>query len=382
MRYYFDWAATAPPDPFQTAELENIPFGNPSARNFEGREARIALENARERCAHALGVSPDQLFFTSSGTESNALALYSALLRPRSGAVLYSTVEHASVRENCLILERLGVKTGRIGVEKDGRVTVLTLEKALEKHPDAGFAALMAVNNETGAIMDIPALAETLKKREGKPVHLHCDMVQAVGKIMVNFSDVDSASLSGHKIGAPRGIGLLFLKNPKKTEPLYRGGGQEKGIRPGTENTAGAIALAGCLERRALFAGAEHEKAKTRFAPLIDFFHSSEERLALIPEERADGLFSPYILQARIKGIPGEVLVRALDDEGFAVSTGSACSSAGLDRPVLTAMGADKDAQLEGIRISQGWATTEQAVDALITALKRIMRTFLPRQNS
>jgi cysteine desulfurase len=374
MRYYFDWAASAPADSFQIAD---IPFGNPSARHTEGREARNALEDARTRCARVLNVSPEQLFFTSGGTEANALMIHSLLLRPRSGAILCSAVEHPSARENCLILERLGKKTGRIGVEKDGRVTVSTLEKALEKHPDAGFAAIMAVNNETGAVMDIPALAEKLKKREGKQVHFHCDMVQAVGKVDIAFSAADSASLSGHKIGAPRGIGLLYLKNPQKTAPLYRGGEQENGVRPGTENVSAALALADSLERRALpsHVRAEYEKAQARFAPLIQFFQS-RERFALIPEERTNALFSPYILQARIKGIPGEVLVRVLDAEGFAVSTGSACSSASLDRPVLMAMGADKNAQLEGIRISQGWTTTPESVSALIEALNRVSRTM------
>jgi cysteine desulfurase len=380
-RHYFDWAATAPPDPLDI--IEKIPFGNPSSRHVEGRAARRILEDARERCARVLDVSAEQLYWTSGGTEANALALYSLLLRPRVNVVLFSAVEHPSVRENCFMLERLGGRIALIPVEPDGRVTAACLEKTLRKHPDAGFAAVMLVNNETGAMNNIEEISEYLQKRRiagAKPVHLHCDMVQALGKTggkALPFSRVDSASMSGHKIGAPRGIGLLYLKKPLET--IFKGGEQERGVRSGTENTGGAVALASCMERYAnvLAVCSEYEDARNRFARLIGFLRETG-RCALIPEDRgaADSRFSPYILQMRVKGLPGEVLVRALDDEGFAVSTGSACSSASNDRPVLAAMGAAKDAQLEGIRISQGHATAMDDIDALIETLKRVIQRY------
>jgi cysteine desulfurase len=380
-RHYFDWAATAPPDTLDI--IEKTPFGNPSSRHMEGRTARRMLEDARERCARILGVSAEQLYWTSGGTESNALVLYSLLLRPRVNTVLFSVVEHPSVRENCFMLERLGKRIASIPVEPDGRVTPASLEKTLEKHPDAGFAAVMAVNNETGAVNNIQEISEYLQQRRiagARPVHLHCDMVQALGKTggkALPLSWVDSASMSGHKIGAPRGIGLLYLKKPLET--ICKGGEQERGVRSGTENTGGAAALAFCMEHYAdePAACSEYGSARERFARLIGFLRENE-RCALIPEDRAveDGRFSPYILQMRVKGIPGEVLVRTLDDEGFAVSTGSACSSASNDRPVLAAMGAAKDARLEGIRISQGRSTAMDDVNALIEALTRMIRLF------
>ena len=378
-RRYFDWAATAIPDP-AAACAETAPFGNQSSRHAEGREARAALENARSRCAAVLRVKPEQLCFTSGGTEANAIVLHSVLRRPRPGAVLFSAVEHPSVRENCLMLERLGKSIGVIGVAGDGRVGEAGLEKALAKYADARLAAIMAVNNETGVIMDIAAISgflknlKNLKNREGPPVHLHCDMVQALGKTPLDLSLVDSAAMSAHKIGGPRGIGLLFLKKP--LDALASGGGQERGIRPGTENVAGALALAAVLERRAdpATVAAEYAHAEARFSRLIAGLRAFC-RCSTIPRDRADTdpRFSPYIVQTAFKGIPGEVMVRALDSAGFAVSTGSACSSASSERPVLAAMGAGADEQREGIRISQAWSTTEDDITALLEGIKGVM---------
>jgi cysteine desulfurase len=248
----------------------------------------------------------------------------------------------------------------------------------LEKHPDVRIAAIMAVQNEVGAINDIARLSRYLKKTENRSaVHLHCDMVQALGKIPLSIDDVDSASMSAHKIGGPRGIGLLYLRKP--LSPLYRGGGQECGIRPGTENTAGALAFAECLERycNKETVAVRYEEAEKRFARLIDFFKSMK-RCRLIPEDRAplDPRFSPFIVQVRFMGIPGEVSARILDDVGFAVSTGSACSSAKSERPVLLAMGEDAAARSEGIRVSQGWSTTDQDIEALISAIRQILERY------
>jgi cysteine desulfurase len=352
--------------------MEGI-FGNPSSPHREGRLAREALESARSRCAAVLGVKPECLYFTSGGSESNALVIHSLLRRERKTRVLYSAVEHPSVRENCLVLERLGFPSGVVGVEKDGRVTGKTLARALEKFPDARFAALMAVNNETGALMDIASLSALIRE---KPVHLHCDLVQAAGKVPLDISgwDPDSASLSAHKLGGPRGVGLLYLKKPLK--PLYTGGEQEGGVRPGTENTSGALAFAEALEKQARPEALEEgrTKAAERWKHLIEGLRKTP-RCVLIPEDREaeDSRFSPWILQVRFKDAPGEVMVRALDSEGFAVSTGSACSSSSPERPVLRAMGLDDAACLEGIRVSQGRSTTMEDIEALIRGVEKVL---------
>jgi cysteine desulfurase len=375
-RRYFDWAATAIPDsPYSS---NTPPFGNPSSRHLEGRSAREALEEARSRCAAVLGVSPKQLYFTSGGTESNAIPLHSLLLRKNAPALI-SSVEHPSVRENARVLERLGISLGRIAVERDGRVTPQTLEAALDKMPGARFAAIMAVNNETGSVMDMPSLARTLRNREGPRVHFHSDLVQALGKIPLDLVgwDLDSASFSAHKIGGPRGMGLLYLRKPQ--EVLGVGGGQEGGIRPGTENIAPALTLAEGLERRAASRAVQagHEAALKRWKALIAAL-GSLERCALIPGDRReeDERFSPWILQASFRGIPGEVMARSLDDAGFAVSTGSACSSRSRNRPVLAAMGMPEERSLEGIRISQGWSTSMEDLEALIRAIRKILEVL------
>ena len=160
-RTYLDWAATAVPD-YNTGEDQAI-YGNPSSLHAEGRLAREALESARARCALVLDVPVEKLYFTSGGTESNALVLHSLLRRPAKGRLLYSAVEHSSVRENCVVLGQLGLPSSVIGVGKDGRVSEGTFGKALEKHSDVRLVAVMGVNNETGAVMDIAALVSMLR---------------------------------------------------------------------------------------------------------------------------------------------------------------------------------------------------------------------------
>jgi len=374
-RHYFDWAAAAPP--VFSADNAACPFGNPSSPHVEGRAAREALENARARCAAVLGVAADTVYFTSGGTESNCIPLYSCLTRQNSGRLLASAGEHASITENMQTLERLGKPVGPIPIDSSGRVTEALLAKTLEKYRDARFAAIMAVNNEVGAVNDMAALRNVIRNRDGAPIHLHCDMVQAAGKLPLDIAgwDIDSGSISAHKLGGPRGVGLLYVRRP--LEALYSGGGQEKKIRPGTENVAGALALADCLESRAVpeKLNAEYAAASARWKHLLSAL-AQIDRCRLIPSEREtnNAGFSPYIAQVGFKGIPGEVMVRALDDMGFAVSTGSACSSASPERPVLAAMGVEDSLRLEGIRISQGWSTTGEEIELLLAAIKEALK--------
>ena len=382
-RYYFDWAATGIPD-FSIAKTvlqSEFPFANPSSMHSEGRAAKDALENARVRCAAALGVPPGTVYFTSGGTESNCIAVYSMLARQGKGRTLASEAEHSSISENVKNIERLGKPAGFIPVDSNGRVTPELLSETLKKYSDARFAAVMAVNNETGTVNDIAELVSVIRKNTEAAVHFHCDAVQAAGKIPVNLLawGVDSASVSAHKIGGPRGIGILYLKKP--LEALYLGGGQEKRIRAGTENVAGAVALAACLEKQAepeALAG-NYKKAFSRCKRLLEGLKKIE-RCSIIPNSRSPDSngcspgFSPYIVQAAFAGIPGEVMARTLDDMGFAVSTGAACSSATPQRPVLAAMGISGNALLEGIRISQGWTTEEADIDSLIAAINEVLK--------
>jgi len=374
-RYYFDWAASAPLTETDACCL----FGNPSSLHSEGRAAKQALEDARQRCAAVLNVPPETLYFTSGGTEANSIALFSSLIR--KGRVISSLAEHSSVREGMETLEKMGRPVGSIAVDPAGRVNAGNFRKALEKYGDVRFAFCMAVNNETGAITDIASLKNIIREFSRPPVHLHCDLVQAVGKIPVDISnwEIDSASLSAHKISGPRGIGLLYLRRPGGIEVFYKGGGQENGVRGGTENIHGALAFANCLEKYAVSGDngqpAIQAQAKARWKKLISSL-SAIGRCTIIPRERTadDDGFSPYILQAAFNDIPGEVMARALDDLGFAVSTGSACSSSSPERPVLVAMGVEEKLRIEGIRISQGWSTTDEEIDLLLDAITEVLK--------
>ncbi|TCW60886.1 cysteine desulfurase family protein [Treponema sp. J25] len=378
-RIYFDWAATAIPIQFDGPGA--YPWGNPSSLHEEGKKAREALEGARKTCARILGVPEHTLFFTSGGTESNALVIHSLLLRPGKPGILYGATEHPSVRENAEILRRLEHPVGTIPVASDGRVVAEALFASLEKFPRTRLVCLMGVNNETGAIHDIPRLVKELRayqaQRGGPPLHIHCDLVQTLGKIPFSLqeADIDSAAMSAHKLGGPRGIGLLYCR--KKIEGLLRGGEQEGGLRPGTENVWGALALAHCLEQRISPAvvGQEYQAAVHRMALLIQEL-SRIPGTTLIPADRApeDPRFSPYILQVAFPNLPGEVMVRALNDRGFAVSTGSACSASHQDRPILKAMGVPEELARRGIRISQGWTTTEEDIRALVAAIATIVQ--------
>jgi len=381
IRHYFDWAASAPFEDSIINQTNNSSlFGNPSSQHGEGKAAKLALEQARSRCAAVLNVPPETVFFTSGGTESNGIALFSNLVKKGQGRIISSSAEHSSVREGIETLEKMGKPTGRIAVDSEGRVTPDILAKTLAKYEGARFASCMSVNNETGTVTDIASLKDVIRKHSGAPVHLHCDLVQAVGKIPVDISgwEIDSASISAHKIGGPRGIGILYLRRPLSSEVFYSGGGQENGVRGGTENTQGALCLASCLERyaQAETVKTEYSRAKARWDKLITALEALE-RCTIIPRRRAAeeaGGFSPYILQAAFKDIPGEVMARALDDMGFAVSTGSACSSSSPERPVLLAMGVEEKLRIEGIRISQGYSTTDEEIDLLIEAIAEVLK--------
>jgi cysteine desulfurase len=378
---YLDWAATALPDRAILAEaLESSLelFGNPSSVHAPGKAARNAIEAARARIAHALAVKPDSIYFTSGGTESNHLPMLSLLQRPVRGSIAISAIEHPSVSEQARMLELAGWKTLIIPVTKEGFVTPEAVLSTIKD--DTAFVAVMAANNETGAIQPIGDIAKCLLSLPAgrKKPHFHVDAVQAAGKIPLELSlpGIDSASISAHKLGGPRGIGCLYLA--RRIESFIRGGGQESGIRPGTENLAGILALAGALERRAAPNGSVsvptgQDGARAAMERLIEGI-AQLGKVTVVPATRTarDGRFSPYVLQCTNARIPGEVLVRALSDRGVYISTGSACSAKKKGRPVLQAMHLSPDAQQNAFRVSIGNETTEADIDCLLSALADI----------
>ena len=390
---YFDWAATTPPDTAilqdslnRTAEY----FANPSSVHKAGLKAKELLGEARTRCEKALGVAADTLIFTSGGTESDHWPILSLLQRPRTksaqqqGNIIISAIEHPAIREMCESIKNLNYDIISVKPEKNG---IVDAEKMLEKvNEDTLLVCLMAVNNETGAVQPVYQVADGLIKQcQGKrKPKFHVDAVQAAGKIPLQLSHpgIDSAAISAHKLRGPRGIGLLYLA--KRQESFLRGGGQEGGLRAGTENVAGALALAACLEKYVISPNnsARYSAQLETTAQFVKDI-SALKGCKIIPEMRAGlsaeesaGLFSPWIVQASFDGIPGEVMVRALSEKGFSISTGSACSAKKLSRPILEAMGIKKDQASTAVRFSFGAETTAKDINALIQALTEIRALF------
>ena len=375
--HYFDWAATSPADEDILKEsLEETLecWGNPSSTHSVGKQARELFEAARTRAAKALGVKPDTIYFTSGGTESDQIPLLSVLAKPMKGTVLVSSIEHPAIREQSEALKNCGWNVVQIPADSDGRITPDTVTSLLTS--DTVLVCIMAVNNETGVIQPIYEIADAITKAcEGKRrPKFHVDCVQAAGKIELNlgYKGIDSAALSSHKICGPRGIGILYMKDA--IEPFLRGGGQEKGLRSGTENVFGAVAFSKCLERY-------YNKANPADAERTNSF---VEKLAvlpgctIVPPSRLEKkeMFSPYVVQAAFNNIPGNVMLRALDAKGFSISTGSACSAKKNKRPVLEAMHVDSKLRENAVRFSFGPHTTDKAVDDLLAAVAEVNSQF------
>ncbi len=375
--HYFDWAATSPADEDILKESLQETFecwGNPSSSHAVGKKARELFEGARARAAAALGVKPETIYFTSGGTESDQIPLLSVLSKPMKGKVLVSSIEHPAIREQAEALKNCGWQVLQIPADSDGVIQPQAVTELLDK--DTVLVCIMAVNNETGVIQPIYEIADAITKAcEGKRrPKLHVDCVQAAGKIKLNLSykGIDSAALSSHKICGPRGIGILYMK--EACEPFLRGGGQEKGLRSGTENVFGALAFSKCLERY-------YNKEKASDAERTNSFIeklSAMPGCTIVPPGRLEKkeLFSPYVVQAAFNNIPGNVMLRALDAKGFSISTGSACSAKKNKRPVLEAMHVDSKLRETAVRFSFGPHTTDKAIEELLTAVKEINNQF------
>ena len=375
--HYFDWAATSPADEDILKEsLEETLecWGNPSSTHTVGKQARELFETARTRAAKALGVKPETIYFTSGGTESDQIPLLSVLAKPMKGTVLVSSIEHPAIREQSEALKNCGWNVIQIPADSDGIITPEAVISLLTA--DTVLVCIMAVNNETGVIQPVYEIADAITKAcEGKRrPKFHVDCVQAAGKINLNLSykGIDSAALSSHKICGPRGIGILYMKDA--IEPFLRGGGQEKGIRSGTENVFGAVAFSKCLERYYNKANPADAERTNNFVEKL----SDLSGCTIVPPSRLEkkNLFSPYVVQAAFNNIPGNVMLRALDAKGFSISTGSACSAKKNKRPVLEAMHVDPKLRENAVRFSFGPHTTDQAVEELFTAVSEINAQF------
>jgi cysteine desulfurase len=317
--------------------------GNPSSAHAAGRSARRALEDAREQIAALLGAWPDELLFTSGATESNNLALLGLAGSP-PGHLISSALEHPSVVEPLRHLEAMGFTLTQLGVDAVGRIAPETLRAALT--PETRLVAIQLANHEVGTLQDIPALTATLP--EG--VAGHCDAVQAVGKVAVDFHRLEVATLAftGHKLHGPRGIGGLLVRRGHRVRPLLFGGHQQRGLRPGTEPVALVVGLATALRL------AVEQRASRRDAVLAlrqRFLDQLQEASPVLNGPAEGGV--PHTLNLSFPGLKADLLLMSLDLEGVACSTGSACSSGSLlPSPVLRAMGVEPARLTSALRFS------------------------------
>ncbi len=370
-RIYLDWNATAPlrPEAREAALAAFAAGGNPSSIHAEGREARRIRENSRDTVAGWLGVDREAVTFTSGGTESNVLAL-TALARARPGQPAFvSAAEHPSVLETARQLEKAGL-TGRLTllpVRPDG---VLDLEAAesLLKGSDGAFISVQAANNETGALHPVHELS-AVAKREGIP--LHVDATQVPGRVPVP-QDLWAARLvtfSGHKIGALPGTGILVDPERMPLSPVISGGPQERGRRAGTENLPGIASFAAAVEALKESGSLELDTLATLNRRFMDRLPSSGLRLTTGGAPRLPNTWSLRL------GVPAEPVLQALDLEGIAVSSGSACSSGSVEpSPVLLAMGFSPDEARSVLRVSAGRLTAETDLDRFFGTLERVLK--------
>ena len=363
---YLDHAATTPvrPEvlevmlPYLTAQV----FGNPSSSHRWGRAARAGLEQARREVAQATGAEPNQVIFTSGGTEADNLGVVGAALaaRDRGGAmcVAVCATEHKAILAAAHAVCHLGGRETLLPVDAGGRVELAALDAALADRP--AVVSIMWVNNEVGTVQPV---ADIAARCQAAGTSFHTDAVQAFGKLPVSLQHLPCTllTISGHKIGAPKGIGALIVRDRKAVEAIIHGGGQQYGIRPGTENVAGAVALG----RAALLAAQEQAEEAGRLGALRDSL--ADRLLAAVPDLTVNGALAeraPHVLNVSVAGADSEALLMHLDLAGVAASSGSACSTGSVEPShVLVAMGVPRDLALGAIRFSFGRESTAADVE-------------------
>jgi len=368
MIHYLDNAATTPVRPEAAAaavEAMTEGWGNPSARYMLGSQAAARLKMWREDIAAGLNCAPEEVAFTSCGTESDNWAILGAveLGRRKGRHIITTAIEHAAVLEPCRALERRGCEVTYLQPGWDGNISPADVEKALR--PDTVLVSMMLVNNELGTVLPVAQAARAIRDA-GCPALLHCDAVQGFLKVPFTPKElgVDLLSISGHKIHAPKGIGALYIRKGLKLPPMIRGGGQENGLRSGTEPTAQIAAFAAAVRagRASLAEDLAHMAQLKEYA--ADRLTQIVPGLRVLTEGGA-----PHILPITLPGYKSEVVVRFLGDRGICISSGSACHK-GKPSHVYGALKLSKREQDGALRVSFSYDTSRADVDALADGLK------------
>jgi len=367
---YFDHNATTPLDAAVLAAM--MPylqerFGNPSSRHGFGRSARQAVEEAREKVAAAVGAHPSQVILVSGGTEANNLAIRGMAAALPASQIVWSGVEHPSVARPCRDLQRQGWRPRPLAVDRDGRYDMDDL--ALSLLEPTGLVSVMLANNETGVVQDVAAVAQ---RARAAGAWVHTDAVQALGKIAVDFFSlgVHAMSLSGHKIYGPKGVGAVVMDKRVELMPQISGGGHEKGLRAGTENVPAIVGFGLACELAV--------SRRLQEAERIGALRAEMERGVAALGAVVFGGAVPRLANTSyfaFPGIEGETLLMALDRAGFAVASGSACSSGSAEpSAVLLAMGVAPELAKGAIRVSLGRANTQGQVQEFIAVLQVELR--------
>ena len=363
---YFDYAATTPVRPeAREALLRALDgFGNPSSRYGFGREAALRVKADRETVAAALGCAPGEVTFTSCGTEGDNWALRRGAERNRRRGrhIVTTAIEHAAVLETCKDLEGEGWEITRLKPDRGGRITPEQVRAALR--PDTALVSMMLVNNETGAVLPVADCVKAVKAYD-PAILFHCDGVQGFLKVPGPLARLgaDLVAVSGHKLGAPKGIGALYVKKGVRLRPLLTGGGQEDGLRSGTEATAQIAAFAAAVE------AAGRDQTRLERTAAIKGYTLEQLKKAVPRVEVISAGDAPHICAISLPGYKSEVVVRVLGDRGICVSSGSACHR-GKPSHVFAAMGLPKPWLDGAVRLSFSPESTRAEADALVSALK------------
>ncbi|MGD8192245.1 cysteine desulfurase family protein [Brevibacillus ginsengisoli] len=375
---YLDNSATTKPHPqvvdVMTKAMQQY-YGNPSSLHHKGVEAENVLKQARSLAAQSLHVKPSEIIFTSGGTESNNLAIKGIAFQyqGRGKHIITSQVEHPAVYSVCKQLEDFGFETTFLPVNEDGRVSPEDVERAIR--PDTILVSIMHVNNETGTIQPIQQIGKLLQQHP--KLFFHVDAVQSFGKVPLAIREwgIDLLSLSAHKFHGPRGTGLLVKREGITLQPLLIGGGQESGMRSGTQNVPGIAGMA-----KAMRLVAENQIVDT--PQLSKMSQRLKEGLAQIPNcliNTPETGAAPHIVNFSILGVKPEVLIHSLEDKGFLVSTRSACSSkANEPSRVLMATGMNKERALASIRVSLSRENKLEEIDQFLAALAQSVNQLRP----
>lgn len=377
---YFDHCASTPPfdEVIQTvAEIMKLEYSNPASIHQAGVAAEKLVTRAREVIAAQLGVQAPEIVFTSGATESNNLAIQGACLARmgRGKHIITTSIEHSAVYECCRYLERQGFQVTYLPVDSAGRIRITDLEAAITEQ--TVLVSIMHVNNEVGSIQPIAEAGQLLAKYPN--IVFHVDGVQGLGKVPVQLREwgIDLYSLSAHKFRGPKGVGLLFCRDGVQLQPLFAGGSQERGMRPGTLNVPNIVGMAKALRMtldRQEAATAQLRKLRALLIAELDTMPCLVLNTSLSLEEAA-----PHIVHFSYPGMKPEVIIHKLEQHQIMASTQSACSSKDLKPSrVLTAMGFNEARAAGGIRISMSAEQTEQDMEQLAAALRIVIAELAP----